>query len=135
MLKNVEGSLNGFKATVKFDPNHPETTAISGTVDVKTMVTGIEGRDHHLKSADFFDAEKFPTMSFTASKTEKSAAGYAVKGMLTIKDVKKEESFILNVEGGSMILKSTIYSSDYGIMKDKGHEGTQVDITITIPVL
>ena len=133
--KNVEGTLEGFMATIKFDPEHPETASISGSVNTESIKTGISGRDHHLASPDFFDAEKYPTMTFSASKITKSEAGFVVVGNLTIKDVAKEEKFNLSMNDGNMILTSTIYSEDYGIMKGKKRDDSKVSITITIPIL
>lgn len=133
--KNVEGTLSGLKATVKFDPKHPDSASISGTVETKTMSTGIERRDHHLISSDFFDAEKYPTMKFVASKIVKTDSGYVVNGNLTIKETTKDEQFAMNIEGGKLILTATIYSGEYGIMDKENKEDAQVDITITIPIL
>jgi polyisoprenoid-binding protein YceI len=133
--KNVEGTLNGFLATIKFDPEHPETASISGSVETKSIKTGIDGRDHHLASADFFDAEKYPTMTFSASKIKKVEDGFSIIGNLTIKEVVKEEKFNLTMNDGNMILTSTIYSADYGIMNGKEREESKVDITISIPLL
>jgi|GEM_PF-4759859 len=133
--KNVEGTLDGFLATIKFDPENPKDASISGSVKTESIKTGIDGRDHHLASPDFFDAAKFPIMTFSAAKVQKSDDGFTVVGNLTIKDIVMEEKFNLTMSNGNMILTSTIYSEDFGIMKGKKREDSMVDITITIPIL
>lgn len=131
----VNGTVDNFSATFKFNPEDPSKAEISGTVDANTIQTGIKGRDKHLISEDFFHAEKYPKMKFSASSVEKVEGYFVVKGKMTIKDVTREERFKLYMKDGKMILKSTINSADYGIMKKKKREDSQVDITIEIPLL
>jgi polyisoprenoid-binding protein YceI len=131
----VNGSLGGFRATISFNPEEPERAEISGSVDANTMQTGIKGRDKHLISEDFFHAEKYPKMRFTASSVEKADGFYLVKGKLTIKDVSRDERFKLYIKEGKMLLKASINSADYGIMAKKNRDDSKVDITIEIPLL
>jgi polyisoprenoid-binding protein YceI len=131
----VNGSLDGFTATIKFNPEDPAKAEISGAVDVKTMQTGIKGRDKHLISEDFFHADKYPKMKFSASSVEKLDGYFLVKGKLTIKDVSREERFKLYIKEGKIVLKASINSADYGIMAKKKREDSQVDITIEIPLI
>jgi polyisoprenoid-binding protein YceI len=133
--KNVEGSLSGFKASITLDANHPETASMEGSVETKTMETGIEARNHHLISADFFDAEKYPSLSFKSTKIESVDGSLLITGNLTIKSTVKEEHFVGKIENGKIVLTSTIYSGDYGVMKKEKKEDSQVDITIEIPIL
>lgn len=131
----VDGTLSGFSGTIKFDPNNPQSASISGSVDVSTMDTKIKNRDSHLKSADFFEADKYPKMTFKASSVKKTGDYYTVTGKMTIKDVTREESFKLYVSKGVIKFTSTINSADYGIMQKKNRDDTVVDITIEIPLL
>jgi len=131
----VDGTLSGFTGKIKFDPNNPQSASISGSVDVSTMDTKIKNRDNHLKSADFFEVEKYPKMTFNASSVKKEGDDYIVIGKLTIKDVTREERFKLSTTKGGVKFTSTINSADYGIMKKKNRDDSVVDITIEIPLL
>ena len=72
------------------DPNDPTTGRGSVTIQSASVTTGSEMRDGHLKGADFFDVEKYPTITFTLKSIAKKGDDYEVTGDLTIKDVTKE---------------------------------------------
>ncbi len=133
--EKVNGSVAGLKASVNINKDKPELSEISGTVDVSTLETGNKMRDKHLKSSDYFDAEKFPTMSFKAKSVVKDGEGFSIIGLIKIKAVEREEKFNLTISKGVLIFKGSINSADYGIMKKKKREDSEVDITIEIPFL
>lgn len=99
MITNVSGSFNEIQGTMEGEDvlnSKVEFTAKTSSVD-----TGSEQRDGHLKSADFFDAEKFPEMKFVSTRFEKKSDNeYIMHGNLTIKDVTKE--IALEVEHGGI---------------------------------
>ncbi len=64
-------------------------THVEASIDVASVNTGVEKRDNHLRSADFFDAKKFPNITFISKKISASGNNYTVEGDLTIKDVTK----------------------------------------------
>ena len=74
------------------------TASINFVFDVASINTNSEDRDNHLKSADFFSADEFPTITFTSTNISKDGDDYQVTGDLTIKDVTKSVTF--NVEFG-----------------------------------
>ena len=78
MVTIVHGLFTNISGTILFDPVRPADTSVEVEVDVASIYTGVDRRDNHLRSADFFDAEKFPKMYFKSSSTE-------VVGMNTIK--------------------------------------------------
>jgi polyisoprenoid-binding protein YceI len=100
MVANVKGEFSGVAGTVVYDAENPSNSRVEATIDVSTIHTRDEQRDGHLKSADFFDVEKFPTMTFVSSRVEKAGAEeLKVTGDLTIHGVTK--SVVLDVEGPS----------------------------------
>lgn len=103
MITNVTGSFNIFNATVQTENEDFTNAKISFTADVDSISTGNEQRDGHLKSADFFDAEKFPQIKFTATKYENidNDGSYELYGDFTIKDVTK--NIKLSVEFGGVV--------------------------------
>jgi polyisoprenoid-binding protein YceI len=98
VISTVTGSFRNFEGTMESDDDDFENAEISFSLDVSSIDTNQEQRDGHLKSADFFDAENFPKISFKSTSFEKSGDGYILKGDLTIKDVTKP--IALNVEHG-----------------------------------
>ena len=97
MVSTVRGDLGKITGTVNFDPAKPAAGSIDVTIDVNGIDTREPGRDKHLKSAEFFDVEKFPTMTFKSKAIEPAAGGgFKVTGDLTMKGVTKE--VVLDVE-------------------------------------
>ena len=70
MMTTVRGRFKDVKATVTGDPTRPETGRVEVTIDVASIDTGSADRDQHLRSADFFDVEKYPTITFRNRKVE-----------------------------------------------------------------
>ena len=90
MISNVKGSLGKVSGTVKFDPAKWEDTAVDATIDITAVNTREEGRDKHLRSADFFDVEKYPKAHFVSKRVVRSGGKLQLIGDLTMKDVTKE---------------------------------------------
>jgi len=101
MISNVTGYFQSFEATASMEENDLTTANISFNAQTSSISTNNAQRDGHLVSADFFDAEKYPTMSFVSSKmTAISGDDYTLEGQLTIKDVTKTVS--IKVEFGGI---------------------------------
>lgn len=91
MISNVRGAFRSVKGSITFDPNNPAASGIEAEIDVNTISTLDENRDAHLKSADFFDVQNYPTMKFQSRLVEKLGDGeYKVTGDLTLHGVTKE---------------------------------------------
>jgi polyisoprenoid-binding protein YceI len=89
-LSKVRGQFTSFRGDVEGDPNDITTAKARLEVDMASVETGSPDRDAHLKSADFFDVERYPTMTFVSKRVEKDGDDYKVVGDLTVKDVTKE---------------------------------------------
>jgi len=90
MVSNVRGEFSKVEGTISYDDKNPASLKVSATIDPATISTSEPKRDAHLKSPDFFDVAKFPTMSFVSKRATKSAKGLAVVGDLTLHGVTKE---------------------------------------------
>jgi polyisoprenoid-binding protein YceI len=91
MVSTVRGDMGKITGTVTFDASKPASGSIEATVDVTGIDTREAGRDKHLKSADFFDVEKFPAITFKSKRIDAVAAGgFKITGDLTMKGVTKE---------------------------------------------
>ena len=85
MITTVTGSIKSFSAELSSEGEDFTNANISFSGEISSLDTGNTDRDNHLKSADFFDAEAFPTMNFVSTAVEKDGDDYIVKGELTIK--------------------------------------------------
>ena len=90
MISNVRGEFQKLEGTVSYDPANVEATSVDVKIDVASINTREERRDAHLKSADFFDAETYPHLTFVSRRARKSADGLALTGDLTIHGTTRE---------------------------------------------
>ena len=147
-ISNVRGQFADYDATVQFDPENLETLQVEATINVGSINTGIERRDNHLRSDDFFNAEQFPAMTFV-SKGVRNIDGdeFELVGDLTIRDVTKEvvlEGEFLGAAAQGEKQKvgfeaeTTINRFDYNLKWDKLTEaggfvvGEEVDIILEL---
>ena len=98
MITTVTGSFNEFSAELTTDSEDFEHSAISFKAGVNSIDTGNKDRDGHLVSADFFNAEEFPSVTFVSTSFTKDGGDYKLAGDLTLKGVTKP--VVLNVEFG-----------------------------------
>lgn len=127
----VKGSMKGLKGTLIWNAANLAACKFAVTADATTIFTDNSGRDNHLKKEDYFNVEKFPTVSFTSSKFSLLQTGvWQVEGVLTIKGTSKLVTIQFtavqgntnvifdgslqinrrdfNVGGGSIILSDTV---------------------------
>lgn len=100
MIAKVKGSFNNFTASIEADPTDLTTANVEFSVELASVDTRNEDRDNHLRSADFFDVENHPNMTFTSTSIEKTGEGeYDLTGDLTIRGVTRSETFTVTFEG------------------------------------
>lgn len=150
MVSTVHGSFSGLKGTVEYDAAHPEASKANLTIDATTVDTRNEKRDNDLKSENFFEVTKYPTITFVAKKVEADSPGkLKLTGDMTMHGVTKEVTF--NVEGPSTSVKdgkgnqhsgatatTRINRKDFGLTWSKPIEGGGVvvgdDVDLTVEV-
>lgn len=104
MISNVKGEFTAVTGALKFDAEQIANSSVDASIDAATINTRDPQRDAHLKSADFFDVEKFPALSFKSTRVSKKADGeLAVAGDLTIHGVTR--NVVFDVEGLSAPVK------------------------------
>lgn len=100
MIAKVKGAFESFDAEIVADPEDLTTAEILVTIDPASINTRNNDRDQHLRSADFFDVENYPKMTFKATNIVKKADGeYELTGDLTIRGVTRSETFTVTYEG------------------------------------
>ena len=99
LVSKVRGRFAKYTGTVHLDEGDLTRSVVEATIDASSIDTGTPQRDTHLRSADFFDVEKYPELRFRSRRVERLAESrYRVVGDLTIRDVTREVS--LDVEYG-----------------------------------
>ncbi len=100
MISNVKGEFTSIKGNLQLDSSDVTKSSVEVTIDANSINTRDPQRDTHLKSADFLDVEKFPSITFKSSSVSKKASGeFALEGDLTIHGVARKVT--LNVEAPS----------------------------------
>ncbi|MGW9075948.1 YceI family protein [Streptomyces kronopolitis] len=102
MVTNVHGAFGDFEGALRLDGTDPSRSTASLDVKIASVDTGIADRDGHLRSADFFDAESFPLMTFRSTAAERVAGDrYRITGDLTLRDVTKPLTIDLEFHGSA----------------------------------
>lgn len=121
----VEGEFDTFEGTLSYDPENVAATRAEVTVQTASIDTDVQQRDDHLRSADFFEVEAYPTMTFTSTGVQPTGQNtFRLTGDLTIKGTTKEVVFDVTaagpipIEGGQRVgfhATATIDRRDFGI--------------------
>ena len=100
LLSNVTGHFKTFEGTIEYEPGKPDTWKTFGSIDAASIDTNVVERDKHLRSADFFDVEKFPKIEFKSTSIENATEASAkLKGLLTIHGVEKPVTLDVEIHG------------------------------------
>jgi polyisoprenoid-binding protein YceI len=148
MVSKVSGHFGDYDGTISFDPANLDASKINVTIQAASIDTNNEKRDEHLKAPDFFDAAKFPTITFVSKKIVKEGDAYSITGDLTIKGVTKEVTLPAEIAGpvnspfgGTAIginAAGKINRQDYGVNWNKAMDNgglmvsDDVDINVSI---
>lgn len=100
VVAKVRGRFGAITGAITIADDRLSST-VTAEIEMASVDTGDAGRDEHLRSADFFDVEKFPTMTFTSTKVTGSGTDYVVTGDLTIKGITKPVTLDLEFDGVS----------------------------------
>ena len=132
VVSSVDGRFKDVSGKVLLDEADLTKSTVDLTIKIDSIDTDEPKRDEHLKSPDFFDAKKFPTMTFHGTKIVKAGKGYKVTGDLTIRDVKKSVtldgtlSAPIKAPWGKMVrgakFAGTIKRGDFGLKWNKALE-------------
>ena len=146
VLSNVRGMFKKPSGTVTLDEATPTNSKVNATIDASSITTGVEERDNHLKSPDFFDVAKYPAITFAStSVTKSSATSYSVTGNLTMHGVTKPVTLAVTASapfkhaGGirrGIEATTSVNRKDFGLVWDYPGEGPGIvvgdNIKITI---
>jgi polyisoprenoid-binding protein YceI len=145
MITTVTGSLKSFSAELTSEGDEFADADISFKGELSSLDTGNTDRDNHLKSADFFDAEQFPTIEFKSTSVEKEGDDYAVIGDLTIKGITKQVKLTAEFGGiatdpwgqtkAGFTLSGKINRTDFGLTWNAALETGGVMVSEEVKIL
>jgi polyisoprenoid-binding protein YceI len=141
-ISTVRGTFTKTSGVLKYDPADVSKSSLEATIDAKSVDTRVDMRDNDLRSANFFDVEKYPTITFKSKRIEPNGDGkLKITGDLTIHGTTKE--VVLNVDGPSSPVKdpkgnlhmgasatTTVNRKDFGVSGAPSMVGDDVQITI-----
>jgi polyisoprenoid-binding protein YceI len=136
--KDASGVFKEFSGTIVFDAENLSNSSMKLKIKVESINTGNGLQNKHAKSEEWFDASKYPNISFESSRIEKTESGFKAVGKLEIRGVKKDVTipftFVKKGSKGTFIAKFSVDRTDYGVGKKGNDVSETIKITATIPV-
>ena len=149
LFSKVQGRFDQFEGTVDYEPGKPEAWKAEAVIQVASINTNVEKRDNHLRSKDFFDAEKYPTMTFKSTGVKDATPeGGKLEGVLSLHGIEKPVVLNLEIHGvgkdpwgnvrAGFTATTKINRKDFGLTWNEVIEGGQVlvgeEVEITLEV-
>lgn len=135
----VSGIFKAFTGNIVFEEQNLAASKFDILIDINSINTGNGMQNKHAKSADWFDAAKYPSIKFTSGKIVKSAAGYTATGNLQLHGITKVVSlpFIFQRGGTGGIFEGAfnINRNDFKIGEPGGEVGEVIKLNVSVPVV
>jgi polyisoprenoid-binding protein YceI len=135
---DAEGNFEKFKGEVAFNENELATSNFSLVIEVESIITGNWLKNKHARSGKWFDADKYPTISFKSTKFFKTTNGYAVEGLLTIHGIQKEVTIPFTFSNNIFKGNFKVNRIDYGVGTMEGMSkkvSNEIKIDFSVPVI
>jgi len=141
MVTQLHGVFERFTGTIGYDPQRPEATRVNVSIETASVYTREPQRDAHLRSADFFDVEKYPVLTFSSQSARRSESGsLEVKGNLTLHGITKPLTLVVceisdvqrDLQGARRIgghVRAKLKRSDFGMTFNKLLEAGNVAVS------
>ena len=135
----VEGRFKDFNGTIRYDETDITKSSVDFTAKIESIDTGVEARDKHLRTADFFEAAKYPSMTFKSTRVERKGKDkYILHGDFTLKGVTKQVALPFTITGAikdpwgntrfGINAEAKINRRDYGITWGKALDNGGLDV-------
>ncbi|HET7876459.1 MAG TPA: YceI family protein [Methylomirabilota bacterium] len=137
-LMDADGRFHRFSGEVVLDPDNPAGARVALSIEAASIDTGIAMRDRHLRSGDFFDVERFPTITFESTRVELAGSRATVVGRLTLHGVTREIAVPVTVQLSERALLASgefsLNRADYGIRYSSWFNpvGNMVSVAFTL---
>ncbi|SFE04631.1 Polyisoprenoid-binding protein YceI [Chitinophaga sp. CF118] len=134
----ASGIFKTLKGDISFDEKNLAASKFNVTIDVASINTGNGLKNTHAKGGNWFEAKKYPVITFTSKEITKAGNGYSAKGTLEMHGVKKEITipftFARNGNGGTFSGKFDVNRTDFGIGSPGGKVDDIIKLEVTVPV-
>ncbi|MEO5891027.1 MAG: YceI family protein [Ferruginibacter sp.] len=135
----VSGIFKTFTGNVVFDEQNPATSKFDISIDILSINTGNGMQNKHAKSAEWFDASRYPVIKFTSKKIVKTGVGYTAIGDLQLHGISREVSlpftFKRGGNGGTFEGAFNINRNDFKIGEPGGEVGEVIKVNVSVPVV
>lgn len=134
---DAEGIFKDLKGDVQFDNANPENSSFSFTVAVNSINTGKGMKNKHAVSDKWFDAEKYPNITFKSSSVSKAGDAFKVTGIMSIHGVSKEMTIPFAFNNNTFSSQFSVNRMDFGVGTMKGMSkkvSNEIKLDVTIPV-
>lgn len=146
-VSTVRGAFTKVSGSAQYDPSNPTKNSLNATIQAASIDTRVEMRDNDLRSPNFLDVQKYPTITFQSKQVKSAGSGkLQISGDLTIHGVTKEVT--LDVDGPAAPIKdpwgnqrigasasTTINRKDFGVNGASGVVGDDISITIDVELI
>jgi polyisoprenoid-binding protein YceI len=133
----VEGVFKSLKGTVTFDPKDLEHSRLNFTLDVNSINTGNGMKNKHALSDKWFDAEKYPEITFQSSAISKTSSGFEVTGEMQIHGVRKKMTIPFQFNNETFTASFSVNRMDFGVGSMEGMSAkvsNEIKLKVSIPV-
>ena len=144
MISTVKGHFRTVSGVVRTEADDFTTAEVDLTIDARSIETRDDARDAHLRSADFFDVENHPTMTYRSTGVRAHGDGYVVDGQLTLRGVTKDVPLALELNGfgpdpyggtrAGFTATAEISRSDFGVSYNAAIEGGGVVVSDKVTI-
>ncbi len=138
-LMNADGTFHRVSGEFRVEAGRPETASGRVSVEVASIDTGIRMRDNHLRSAEFFDAARFPEATFVASAVRREGERLVVRGELTIRGVTRPVSVPVTVTPAAgtirVVGQLTVNRRDFGVAYDSFLNPIKDEVSVSFDLL
>lgn len=128
------GVFTGLKGTINFDEKNLASSRFDVSIEVASINTGNGMQNNHAKSAQWFDAEKFPLIKFTSSSIAKTATGYEAKGTLEMHGVQKEAVIPFTFQNNTFSGSFDVNREDFNLNPSNGRASKVIKVDLSVPV-
>ena len=135
VISTVSGFFKSFEGELDTENDDFTDAKISFSLNINSIDTNQSQRDEHLKSAEFFDAEKYPTIKFTSTSITKTASGYSAAGTLDMHGVQKPVTIPFTFDNNEFKASFEVNRMDYNVnTAEPNHGGQKFKVDIDVPV-
>ncbi len=133
--KKVKGTIGDIQSSSSIDLDNFENSSLEGSVAITTLKTGNFLRDGHLMWEKYFYRKKYPRLYFKSETiTKKANNEYVVVGELTVKGIRKVETFNVLLKNAQLKVTGTINTADYGVVIEKQKEKNTVTVEMNFEI-